>query len=109
MYEVLKYQAKVNDVTLDTYERSIKNGNVDMTVEVGTTGFCGGNRDSGTRVIFKLSDDGGADFHAEVSEATDGSKSVTICLCGDDELIAFLKALDFASTVIAEQVIGIDD
>jgi len=83
---------------VQTWIAEFMNANV-LRVEVGTTGFCGGDFGHGSRTFFKIKDEGGTALFVNGEE----SEEVEIALGGDTELATFIEGLEFALKVLKEQ------
>lgn len=86
-----------------------------LAVEVGTTGFKGGDSGYGGRTIFSIRDDAGTDMACTVSDGggdvykARGIHRVQITLGGDSELRTFIQALEFAVNALKSQTYGDED
>lgn len=78
-----------------TYSRVITDANI-LGVEVGTTGFCGGDGGHGGRTYFQIKNLSGTAIHVCPFES--GGFEVT--LYGDSELRTIIKALKFITTIL---------
>ena len=88
----------VNKRSVTTYTVQFSSANI-LEVEVGTTGFCGGDTGHGARTYFRLEDLGGTDI--TVKEIKGG---VVIEFGGDTEIDTFISALEYAATVLKTEV-----
>ena len=62
MYEVRENRRKLQDGTeITTYTRDVVSANI-LEVEVGTTGYMGGDTGHGGRTYFRIKDEGGTDI-----------------------------------------------
>lgn len=75
-----------------------------LEVEVGTTGYMGGDTGHGGATYFRLKDLGSTDMRVKVVGDDKYAEEVTIEFGGDHELYTFLKALKFAVKVLNEQI-----
>ena len=104
MYRIDTGSKTINGARVNTFIRAISSGDQLYEVEAGTTGFCGGGRQSGSRCYLRLSVLTKADFYARVRESETGQPiGVELCFSGDDGLAALMKALSFASEAISDQ------
>lgn len=74
-----------------------------LEVEVGTTGYMGGDSGHGCKTYFRLKDLASTDITVESITDKYGSSEVIIQLGGDTELQTFIEALKYAVTVLEEQ------
>ena len=88
----------VNGRPVTTYCVQFSSANI-LEVEIGTTGFCGGDTGHGARTYFRLEDLGGTDITAK--EIKDG---VVIELGGDTEIDTFISALEYAANILKSKV-----
>ena len=95
MYEVKEGAKHINDLKVRTYLRETPA----LAVEAGTTGYCGGGRDAGGRTYLRITPIH-ADFYARVTEV-DGME---LAVCGDEELDALIKTLEFALKVLRDAI-----
>lgn len=110
MYEVREGQYLVNDVAVDTFRRNVYGEASVMEVEAGTTGICGGDHEEGGRTFIHIGNKFASDFFAELCRDKDGKVvGVNIAASGDDELIGLIKCLDFASQVLKDQTMEVED
>ncbi|MBQ9030125.1 MAG: hypothetical protein IJV41_02390 [Oscillospiraceae bacterium] len=109
MFEIREGCTCVNGAVFQTFERDAREDGVSLEVEAGTTGFCGGGRKEGGRAYLRIQNEG-ADFFARVLENDDKRpEGVVLAVCGDNEIVALIKALDFAAQVLRDQVEEIND
>ena len=107
MIKIIGKDVTVNGVDFKAYSRKIVTEESELTVMAGTTGECGGDRESGSRTIITIENTGDSDFFADVKHDEHGeTKSVVIAACGDDELLTFIKGLLFALDVLTETTLG---
>jgi hypothetical protein len=103
MFEITRSNQKVNGVEVHTWKAELLNANI-LEVEVGTTGYCGGDTGHGGRVYFSIRDLGSTDINVKViSNSYRDTEGVVIELGGDTELSTFIEALEFAVKVLKEQ------
>lgn len=102
MYEIREGLKKINDVMVETFERDASCGDAVLEAEAGTTGFCGGGREEGGRGYVRISAEN-ADFYANVTKNGAGKvNGIEIAVCGDNEIMALIKALHFAGKAVIE-------
>ena len=102
MYEVTSKLRRVNGVEVETWKREIVDANV-LSVEVGTTGYMGGDTGHGGRTFIRINDEGGTDISAKVIEDRYGdTMGIEIALGGDAELSTMIEALKFITQVLEE-------
>jgi len=96
MYEIKKGERKVNGVIVETWTAEIVNANI-LEVEVGTTGYQGGDTGHGGRTYFRLKDLASTDITANVIKDKYGdTEEVIIEFGGDCELETFIESLEIA-------------
>lgn len=98
MHEIKSSSRTVHGQEVQTWIAEFLNANV-LQVEVGTTGYCGGDYGHGGRTFFKIKDEGGTALYVNGEEAGE----VEIVLGGDAELTTFIQSLEFALEVLKEQ------
>ena len=109
MFEVREGVTCVNGEVFQTFERDARDGNACFEVKAGTTGFCGGGREKGGRTYVRITAEF-ADFFARIIEDDEKRpRGVVMAACGDDELVALIKSLEFALEVLRDQVEEVDD
>ena len=123
---------EVDDTKIPTAITEVTSANI-LTVEAGTTGYCGGDSGHGSRTYLRIKDDGGTDMRCRVNgyqqrgmksvEIAKGEKveipnevaedyethranQIEIILGGDCELSTFVTALRFAADVIEKKANG---
>ena len=75
-----------------------------MTVEAGTTGFCGGDSGHGGRTYLRIADDGSTDMSAKITGTSCGNAGeVEIWFGGDDEMLNVIHLLEFAAETLRKQ------
>ncbi len=84
----------VNGERVTTLIERCSHANI-IEVEAGTTGFRGGDTGHGARTYFRIKDLGGTDM-----KITNINGGVVIELGGDAEIITFIKALEFAVSIL---------
>lgn len=99
MYEIRKDHRKVNGQTVTTYRREVSNANI-LEVEAGTNGLHGGDTGHGCRTYIRVEDLGGTDI--TVLPLREGG--VVVHLGGDAELITMIRALEFITEVLKDQM-----
>ncbi|BAL01667.1 hypothetical protein OBV_44680 [Oscillibacter valericigenes Sjm18-20] len=98
MHEIKSSSRNVEGKEVQTWIAEFLNANV-LQVEVGTTGYCGGDFGHGGRTFFKIKDKGGTALFVNGKEV----EEVEIALGGDAELSTFIQSLEFALKVLKEQ------
>lgn len=102
MYEIRTGMKKINDVFMDTFVRDIEEGEVSLEAEAGSTGLCGGDRKEGGRAYIRIRANT-ADFFASIKKDEKGRPcEMAIAVCGDEEILALIKALHFAHKALLE-------
>jgi hypothetical protein len=103
MYEILKSEKEVNGVKVETWKREIWNANA-LEIEVGTTGYQGGDSGHGGRTYLRINDLASTDIDVNILKDTFGNISgFELKLGGDAELTTFIEALEFALKVLKDQ------
>lgn len=64
MYEILKSEKEVNGVKVETWKREIWNANA-LEIEVGTTGYQGGDSGHGGRTYLRINDLASTDINGK--------------------------------------------
>ena len=82
-----------------------------LSVEVGTTGYKGGDSGNGGRTYLRITDEGSTDLRCRVETykedyETHDANQIEIMLGGDAELETFTQALRFAADVLEKKVSG---
>ena len=109
MYEITEKQRTLCDGTeLTTYSRDIYDCNV-LSVEAGTTGYCGGDSGHGGRTYFRIKDEGGTDMHVVTHTDRFGCSEFEVLLGGDCELDTMIKALKFITKVLEDEAKEVND
>lgn len=98
MFEIREGLKKINGIFVDTFERDVMEDSCFLEVEAGTTGLCGGGRESGSRAYIRI-EGMLADMFAGTTPVKDGAE---IAVCGDDEILALIEALHFAEKALIE-------
>ena len=109
MFEIREGVTCVNGELFQTFERDAREESACLEVEAGTTGFCGGGRESGSRAYVRISNES-TDFYARVTQ--DDHKrpnGVVLAVCGDNDLMALIRALEFAVQALRDQVNEVTD
>lgn len=128
MYDKIKKNIKVvdDDIEITTYTKDINSANT-LTVEVGTTGYMGGDSGHGCRTYFSIIDGGSTDIkvfprfsYKELISKSRNSKSPIIflnddnddediadgfdvILGGDCELETIIRGLKFITKTLEDQ------
>lgn len=114
-----KGSVMVNGVKVETFKNTFTSCN-EIDVEVGTTGYQGGDTGHGGRTFLRISDASSTDIavrvkgyrydKGEYEEADYGNLHfVEIGLGGDSELETFYEALQFAVEVLGQHTSGISE
>lgn len=82
-----------------------------ISVEVGTTGYKGGDSGNGGRTYLRITDEGSTDLRCRVEACKEDyeahcANQIEIMLGGDAELETFTQALRFAADVLEKKVSG---
>jgi hypothetical protein len=91
-----------NDKGFETRTAEITSANI-LEVEVGTTGYMGGDSGHGGKTYFRLKDLASTDLNVGCNIDKYGSQEVVIELGGDTELQTFIEALKYTVKVLEEQ------
>lgn len=76
----------------------------ELEIEVGTTGFCGGDAGHGGKTYLRLKNKASTDMQIKVDDGDlKEANSFEILLSGDTELKTFIEALDFALTELKKK------
>lgn len=115
MNEIIKEDAITRSIVVDgskveTFSKTFDSCNI-ITVEVGTTGYMGGDTGHGGRTYLRISDDASTDMRCRViSNGTQfkfdnpcDASQIEIIFGGDTELETFAEALRFAADVLDEK------
>lgn len=103
MYEIKESNKIADGVGVKTKIAEITSCNI-LEVEVGTTGFCGGDSGHGGRTYFRIKDLASTDINASViTDKYGDTEGITVELGGDTELQTFIEALEFAVKVLKDQ------
>jgi type V secretory pathway adhesin AidA len=103
LYEIKSDKKEVNGVEVETWKKEITSANI-LEVEVGTTGFQGGDTGHGGRTYLKIQDLGCTDINVYlVKDQYFDTKGFTLELGGDTELKTFIEALEFAVKILKKQ------
>ena len=110
MYAIDTSNHTVNDKKVDTFLRTIHDGDTHLEVEAGTTGFQGACcREAGSRTYLALLCRQGDFFFGPIKDDEGRTVGIRIASCGDDGLDAILKALEFTYHALNDQCSGVDD
>lgn len=94
---------KIDDIELETRSKEIAEAN-SLTVEVGTTGFCGGDSGHGGRTVISLHDNASTDLRCEVDgKMFEDVTNIKIIVGGDSELSTLIQALEFMVETLKAQ------
>ena len=110
MYAIDEGLQKINGEMVETFHRDVIDGNTNLEVEAGTTGYKGGCcRNAGGRTYLSLLCLSGDFFFGPIKDDDGNIAGVTIACCGDEGLNAIMKALEFAHEAIDDQRCDVDD
>lgn len=110
MYAIKERQAWINRIPVKTFERETTDANTAVRVEVGTTGYRGGdNRCHGGRTYLGLECLTGDFCFLPITNEKKKVVGIEIATCGDAGLNAISKALDFARATISDQCRNVND
>lgn len=98
--EVTVGKKKVNGVTVKTYSKEIVSANI-IEVEVGTTGYMGGDTGHGGRTYLRIKNLSSTDMRPVAHFDDYGHSELEVALGGDCELDTFIEALHFAVDVLS--------
>lgn len=98
--EVTRGKVKVNGVTLKTYKKQIDSAN-SIEVEVGTTGYMGGDSGHGGRTYLRIKDVTSTDLTCRLPSGAEHHGGVELLLGGDSELDTLIEALRFGVDVLS--------
>lgn len=84
------------------HRKEIVDANI-IRVEVGTTGFCGGDTGHGCRTCIRVEDRGGTAMRVTGLDTRNGFE---INLGGDSELRTFIKACEFIVETLKKEIEG---
>lgn len=93
----------VDGETVETKKKMFTGCNM-FEVEVGTTGYQGGDSGHGCRTFISFSDAGGTDMSVEKIDEEYGNGSVILTFGGDSELSQLIKALKFVRKHLKKQI-----
>lgn len=99
-YFLNKRLRTINGISVNTVETEISSPFNILSVEVGTTGKCGGNSKRGSRLYLKISDASNSNISI-VKEGT--GKGFILKAEGDCEITTLIEALDFCSMQLKKQ------
>lgn len=103
LYETKRSWKEVNGIDVETWIAEITSANI-IEVEVGTTGYQGGDTGHGGRTYLKIQDLGSTDINVTLlKDGFNESEGFILELGGDTELYTFIEALEFAVKVLKEQ------
>ena len=102
---------EVDGIPVPTARNTFTSCNI-LSVEVGTTGYMGGDTGHGGRTYLRITDEGSTDLRCRM-KANDGkdyeahrANQIEIMLGGDTELGTFTQALRFAADVLEKKISG---
>lgn len=103
MYEVKRSEQTVSGVNVETWKAEINSANI-IEVEVGTTGYQGGDSGHGGRTYFSIKDLASTDIQVRIlKDKNSDTQGFVLELGGDCELGTFIESLEFAIKVLKEQ------
>ena len=85
------------------YKKEIDHANL-LDVIVGSTGYQGGDSSAGCRTFLQITDRGSTDIRIKEVIRNGECIGVQLVFGGDSELETLIRALDFASTILKDQV-----
>lgn len=112
-----KGEVKVDGIKIETEKEEFVSANM-LSVEVGTTGYCGGDSGHGGRTYLRIHDEGCTDLRCKVhgyfvdeenggadyeDKYTDDAQDIEITLGGDCEMDTFIAALRYAADTLEQQ------
>lgn len=106
MKNIRKSTKTIRGVKVNTLKKIIENFNI-LEVEVGTTGFCGGDTmGGGGRTYFSIKDLASTDITVDILNDKFHSEAagVAIKFGGDSELETFIEALEFAVKELKDKI-----
>lgn len=107
--EAVRGQVMVNGSQVETFKKEIIDCNV-IEVEVGTTGYCGGDTGHGGRTYFKIANVSSTDMSCRIQGrnkvSEDYLQQIELMFGGDAEMETFIEALEFALDVLKSQAGG---
>ena len=94
---------ELDDISVSLERKDFINASI-FAVEVGTTGFKGGDAGHGSRAVLVFENHGSTAWEAEVDGPHGGSHPdrVTLRFGGDSEIANLAEALEFASARLRE-------
>lgn len=108
--EPTKGQVMVNGQMVSTLKKEIIDCN-SIEVEVGTTGYCGGDTGHGGRTYFKIANISSTDMSCRIkgrnTVTEDYLNQIELMFGGDAEMETFIDALEFALETLKSQAGGI--
>lgn len=106
---VVKGQVMVNGSQVETFKKEIVDCNI-IEVEVGTTGYCGGDSGHGGRTYFRITDLSSTAMSCRIkgrnTVTEDYLHQIELMLGGDAEMETFIEALEFALDTLKSQAGG---
>lgn len=100
----------VDGVKVETIAKEIDSANI-IDVEVGTTGYCGGDSGHGGRTYFRIKNVSGTDMSVRINKSVEydwmsNLQEIELMFGGDCELDTFIEALEFAIDTIKQRLIS---
>ena len=110
-------EVEVDGIKIKTAKEEFTSANI-LSVEVGTTGYCGGDSGHGGRTYLRIHDEGSTDMRCKVhgyfvdkesgeagydDQFTEDAQDIEITLGGDCEMETFIAALQYAADALEQQ------
>ena len=101
----------VDGVKVETIAKEIDSANI-IDVEVGTTGYCGGDSGHGGRTYFRIKNVSSTDMSVRINKSAEydwmnNLQEVELMFGGDCELDTFIEALEFAAETLKQRLISV--
>lgn len=100
----------VDGVKVETLSKEIDSANI-IDVEVGTTGYCGGDSGHGGRTYFRIKNVTSTDMSVRINKSSEfdwmnNLQEFELMFGGDCELDTFIEALEFAADTLRQRLIS---
>ncbi len=100
----------VDGIEVKTRKQKIVGLNI-ITVEAGTTGYCGGDSGHGGRTVLRIKDESSTDMRCRLRDSGkeyeyDYLNQIDLILGGDSEMETLIEALEFAVDTLKKQIDG---
>lgn len=100
----------VDGVKVETLSKEIDSANI-IDVEVGTTGYCGGDSGHGGRTYFRIKNVTSTDMSVRINKSCEfdwmnNLQEFELMFGGDCELDTFIEALEFAADTLRQRLIS---